>query len=90
MTKEQVKVGICAIIRDYIVGTNISFQQIQGGRDEEDIRLDELPFDSLDWVDICLSIDRIMNVDTEYEKVLAMATLGDLFDYIHGLTDVKV
>ena len=56
----------------------------------EKVTFDELNMDSLDKVDVCLELDKRISVDTDYEKVAKMKTVGELVSYIENLINVKV
>ena len=75
MTREKIKEKIVGIIEDLGVGVEVT---------EESSLANDLGFDSLDVVELLMSIEDEFEVEIPDEEIENIKTIGDLTDYIQN------
>lgn len=85
MRREEIKLEVYTAIKSQLLKDDAVSMAIR-----EETRLNDLGFDSLDIVDVCLRLDEALSIDTDYDKVLGMETVGEVIDYVEELVSVKV
>lgn len=52
---------------------------------KEEALLKDIKADSLDWVQIMVGIENVLDIEIDTEKMKEMASIGDLVKYLDGI-----
>lgn len=85
MRREEIKLEVYTVIKSLCLKDDAVSMAIR-----EEMRLQDLGFDSIDIVDVCVGLDEALSIDTDYDRVVAMETVGEVIDYVEELVSVKV
>lgn len=66
----------------YAIISNLTESDINKLNDDTRLK-EDLGCDSLDKVDIALSIEDVLDVDFKIENIMKFKTIGDIFNYIN-------